>query len=132
MLRAAHHPTWTSRARAIASVIAIAIATAPGARSASKRAIAPARFSTRILGVGLIAFVPNRSMYPGMRKTPCESTPRRFAHTSDFAHSSAMAGATPAATNSAPAKRWRSALKITWDSVFNGIPAMCSNFCEGA
>src|SRR5215468_10312151 len=57
-----------------------------------------------------------------MRKTPCESTPRRFAHTSDFAHSSAMGGATPAAWNSALAKRWRSALGITCTSVFDGIP----------
>src|SRR5438552_3615242 len=56
-----------------------------------------------------------------MCKTPCESTPRRFAQMSDFAHSSAMAGATPTATNSARAKRSRSALEITCDPVFDGI-----------
>src|ERR1700760_828830 len=55
-----------------------------------------------------------------MRKTPCESTPRRFAQISDFAHTSAIAGATPAATNSARAKRSRSALEITCDP-FDGI-----------
>src|SRR5262249_40418506 len=54
-------------------------------------------------------------------KTPCESTPRRFAQMSDFAHSCAMAGATPAATNSARAKRSSSALEITCDPVFDGI-----------
>jgi hypothetical protein len=59
-----------------------------------------------------------------MRKTPCESTPRKFAHTSDFAHSSAMAGATPAAANRALAKRSRSALEITCDSFFDGIPTL--------
>src|SRR5919198_1871002 len=59
-----------------------------------------------------------------MRKTPCESTPRRFAQMSDFAHSSAMAGATPAATNNARAKRSSSALEITCDPVFGGIGAL--------
>src|SRR6516164_938830 len=42
-----------------------------------------------------------------------------------------MAGATPAAWNSAPAKRWRSALEITCTSSFDGIPAARSNFGEG-
>src|SRR5262245_26407454 len=45
----------------IASAIAIAMATAPGARSASNTAIAPARFSTRMLGAGLIALLFSRS-----------------------------------------------------------------------
>jgi hypothetical protein len=62
ILRAAHQPTWTSRARAIASSIAIAMATAPGARSASKIAMAPERRSTRMSGAGLIALVFSRSM----------------------------------------------------------------------
>src|SRR6516225_4862037 len=57
-----------------------------------------------------------------MRKTPCESTPRRFAHTSDFAHSFAMAGATPAAPNSALVKRWRTALEITYESLLKAYP----------
>jgi len=61
MLRAAHQPKWTSRAREIASSIARDIATAPGARSASNTAIAPARISTRMSGVGLMSFFFNRS-----------------------------------------------------------------------
>src|SRR6516165_11183531 len=62
-----------------------------------------------------------------MRNTPCESTPRRFAHTSDFAHSSAMGGATPAAASSALAKRWRSALGITCNLLSDGITISCRN-----
>src|ERR1700745_3543090 len=62
-----------------------------------------------------------------MRSTPCESTPRRLAHTSDLAHSSALAGAPPAAAKSALAKRWRSALEITCNSVFDVMPEATAN-----
>src|SRR5262245_35036743 len=62
MLHAAHQPTWTSRARAIASSMAIAIATAPGARSASNTTMAPERRSTRMWGAGLMALLFRRSM----------------------------------------------------------------------
>jgi hypothetical protein len=48
--------------RAIASVIARDMATAPGARSASSTAIAPDRISTRISGVGFISFFFKRSI----------------------------------------------------------------------
>src|SRR5712671_6117164 len=45
-----------------------------------------------------------------MRITPCESTPRRFAHTTPCAQVAAIAGATPAAVKIAAAKPVRSAL----------------------
>src|SRR5438445_13604772 len=44
-----------------------------------------------------------------MRMTPCESTPRRLAHTTASAQVAAMAGSTPAAAKIAAAKRVRSA-----------------------
>jgi len=46
----------------MASSIARDIATAPGARSASNTAMAPARVSTRMFGAGLMSFFFNRSM----------------------------------------------------------------------
>src|SRR3979409_148537 len=45
-----------------------------------------------------------------MRMTPCESTPRRFAHTTPCAQVAAIAGATPAAVKIAAAKPVRSDL----------------------
>src|SRR6267154_5470803 len=45
-----------------------------------------------------------------MRMTPCESTPRKFAHTTPCAQVAAIAGATPAAVKIAAAKPVRSDL----------------------
>src|SRR5215469_5871268 len=45
-----------------------------------------------------------------MRTTPCESTPRRFAHTTASAQRAAISGATPAAAKIAAAKQVRSDL----------------------
>ena len=61
MFRAAHQPMWVVRAESIASFIARAIAIAPGARSASKTVIAPARRSDLMLGEGLIVLRFSRS-----------------------------------------------------------------------
>ena len=83
MLRAAHQPTCASRARAIASAIAAAIATAPGARSASNTAIAPACANASSCStpgnIGLPGKCPGRNnssprtRYRAVTDVPCSS-----------------------------------------------------------
>src|SRR5215472_4151175 len=61
-----------------------------------------------------------------MRITPCESTPRRLAHTTASAHGAAIAGATPAAAKIAAAKPVRSDLERKMSSL------MATLICEAS
>src|SRR5262249_52942737 len=74
-----------------------------------------------IFGRGFMSPRPSNSRYHGIRRTPWESTPRRFAHTSTSASRAASSDGTPAAMNTPFVKSRRSAAGIRVSSAM-GAP----------
>src|SRR5262245_41099544 len=105
-------PIPATRALSIARLMAAFVTTGPSARSPSINTVAAVSFSTRIFGRGFMSPRPSNSRYHGIRRTPWESTPRRFAHTSTSASRAASSDGTPAAMNTPFVKSRRSAAGI--------------------
>src|SRR5262249_41710478 len=105
-------PIPAPRALSIARRMAAVVTTGPSARSPSINTVAAVSFSTRIFGRGFMSPLPSSSRYHGIRRTPWESTPRRFAHTRTSASRAASSDGTPAAMNTLWVNSRRSAAGI--------------------
>ncbi len=89
----------TARAFWITRFIAMVVTTGPKARSASRSKVAGVSVITWMLGRVFMRPLSTSSAYQGIRSTPWESTPRRFAQTRTSADTSASSGLHPTLTN---------------------------------
>ena len=121
VLRMTAQPIPAVRALSIARRIAIVVTRWPSARSPSMSAVAAVSRSTRIFGRAFMSPLASRSTYQGIRRTPWESTPRRFAQTSTSASSAASSGRHPAATKTPLVNSWSSAAGIRISSAMDRI-----------
>ena len=101
-------PMPASRAQAMASSAARVSATGPGAACASTMAIAERGRSTVTAASATDSPLSNSSVYRGTRDTPCESMPRRLAHTSASATVAASASLAPRAVKIPATSAFRS------------------------